>query len=448
VRGLNLERFDQRLDATLSQPLAVAFSGGGDSLAALIASVAWANACGRPVLALHVDHRLQPNSGAWRDFAADAAERLGAQFRALTWDDAKPSRGLAAAARRARHAMIAEAARAAGASVVVFGHTADDLAEAALMRSEGSTLGALGVWRPSPVWPEGRGVMLFRPLLRARRVDIRAALRAAGWTWIDDPANADLRSPRARARMALDPARPAPAPDADCAGAARLALAAEADPWGAIRLDRGGLLAAARPAAERVLAAAMLSTGGGERPPRRRSLARLLERLEAGDDVTATLAGARLQARGNTILVAREAGEAARGGLAEAFLPAAAPTVWDGRFELRAGCAPSAVRALGGRGKQLVAAERRRLAAAPARARAALPLVQGPDGAWTCPILARGAGAEARSLAGERFLAACGARPREAATLAGVTIRARGEMPIGALSLSPSGSFLEGLRRQ
>ena len=51
-----------RLIAASSAPIVVAFSGGGDSLAALIVTKAWADRVGRPVLALIVDHGLQPQS--------------------------------------------------------------------------------------------------------------------------------------------------------------------------------------------------------------------------------------------------------------------------------------------------------------------------------------------------------------------------------------------------
>ena len=222
---------DHRLDPGLTQPIAVAFSGGGDSLGALIATKAWADGCGRPVIALHVDHGLQAASGDWRAFAATAADRLGVSFHVLAWVGEKPVHGLAAAARRVRHALIAEAARAAGATTVVFGHTADDSAESALMRAEGSSLGPPREWRPSPVWPEGRGVFLLRPLLGVRRAAIREALRAAGWDWIDDPANEDLSQPRARARRELNGAeRWAARPTADDRDPpARLA---SVDDWG------------------------------------------------------------------------------------------------------------------------------------------------------------------------------------------------------------------------
>src|SRR4051812_3221907 len=56
---------DRRLGANASAPLAVGFSGGGDSLALLILTLDWARAHGRSVLALTVDHRLNPASAAW-----------------------------------------------------------------------------------------------------------------------------------------------------------------------------------------------------------------------------------------------------------------------------------------------------------------------------------------------------------------------------------------------
>ena len=55
---------DRRLIASSPRPLAVALSGGGDSVALLLASGAWAQARGRQRVALTVDHRLQPQSAA------------------------------------------------------------------------------------------------------------------------------------------------------------------------------------------------------------------------------------------------------------------------------------------------------------------------------------------------------------------------------------------------
>jgi tRNA(Ile)-lysidine synthase len=194
---------DRRLRPVAAAPLAVGFSGGGDSLALLILTLDWARAQGRAVVSLTVDHQLNPASAAWTAAAAARAQALGARAQALAWTGDKPSAGLPAAARAARHALLADAARAAGARVLLLGHTRDDLAEAAAMRAEGSTVSDPREWSPSPAWPQGRGVFALRPLLAVGRAEIRDWLSARGETWLDDPANEDLKYARARARRRL-----------------------------------------------------------------------------------------------------------------------------------------------------------------------------------------------------------------------------------------------------
>ncbi|MFX8820989.1 ATP-binding protein, partial [Acinetobacter baumannii] len=67
-------------------------------------------------------------------------------------------------------------------------HTADDVAESAMMRAgDAPGLGHLREWSPSPAWPEGRGVFLLRPLLEVRREALRAWLRDHAIAWFDDP---------------------------------------------------------------------------------------------------------------------------------------------------------------------------------------------------------------------------------------------------------------------
>ncbi|MBL8771635.1 MAG: tRNA lysidine(34) synthetase TilS [Phenylobacterium sp.] len=385
---------DRRLSRNTDRPFAVALSGGGDSLALTLIADAWARANGRPMLILTVDHGLQAESAAWTRACAAVAERLERPFRALSWEGDKPATGLPAAARRARHARLADAARADGARVVLMGHTADDLAEAAAMRAAGSTLPDPREWSPSPVWPEGRGVFLLRPLLDARREDLRRALEARGETWIEDPANADLRFARSRAR------RTAPEPEAR-REPAPLDLAAVADERaGVIRLPRAALRDAPPDAARRVLALAAVCAGGGERTPAGVRLMRLAAAACGEAAFAATLAGARIEADAREIRAFREAGEAARGGLAPVVLPA----VWDGRFELQG---PGEARRLAGLARQLPPGQRAALREAPAATRGGLPAVI-HDGQVTCPVLEG-----VPSLVGERFRAAAGLVTRE-----------------------------------
>ena len=392
---------DRRLRAESPRPLAVAFSGGGDSLALLLIAEAWAKAAGRDLIVLTVDHGLQPLSRAWTEACAATAARLGRPFQALHWTGEKPTAGLSAAARTARHALLADAARAAGAGVILMGHTADDVLEARLMRTHGATTPEPREWGPSPAWPEGRGVFLLRPLLEVRRADIRDGLTARGETWIDDPANESVLSARARARREIAMGAAPPEPAAETVTARDLALACETDASGGFRIARAALRSAAPGALARFLAVACLCAAGTDRPPAGPRLQRLAERLAGGEGFTASLAGARIEAAEDAVRILREAGEAARGGLAPLQLSAGQTDVWDGRFEITAAEAME-VRAATGLRPRLSDADQRTLATLPARARDVMPV----DAAGPALIAAQ-------ALTLDRLLAACGAVERE-----------------------------------
>jgi tRNA(Ile)-lysidine synthase len=407
------EVLDRRLSLTSKAPIAVAYSGGGDSLALLLTACAWAARVRRRLLVLTVDHGLQPQSRSWSRLAEANAMRLGADFQALEWAGKKPSTGLPAAARRARHALIAAAARDAGAKVVLFGHTLDDVLESALMRDEGSSIGSPREWSASPAWPEGCDVFLLRPMLNQRRADLRRWIAGQGFDWIEDPANEDGRFARARARRALSPSLPvrqgvtdqsSRASDVDLGELSKLC---DIDRFGVIRIPRGALGRADKDAARRLLAIACVCAGGADRRPRRGRAERLLERILSGEAFVACLAGASVRA-GEHIEISRDAGEAARGGLAALALESGVPVVWDGRFEILVQGLGARVAPLRGKASRLDASEQRALKSAPAAARGALPSVIIQDGLVTCPILAPGAKERVRCLVGPRFIAACG----------------------------------------
>ena len=368
--------------------MALALSGGGDSIALLRLTTHWARTRGRSVLALTVDHRLNADSGRWTDFAARAARAAGADWRGLSWDGDKPASGLTAAARAARHALIADAAREAGASVVLFAHTADDIAEADLMRAEGSTLGRVREWSPSPAWPEGRGLMLLRPLLGERRAVLRDWLVGQGADWIEDPANADPRFGRSRARQALAGAGPEKT-DAVRVGAG-----------GRPTMDGETMVRADRDIGARALAAALVCVGGGATPPRGARLQALTARLKAGEDFAATLCGARVEAAGDAVQIMREAGELGRRGTAPLVLAPGVEAVWDGRFAIRAEEAGWSVVAARGRLSGLSDADRGWINRLPPATRGAWPvLIRDGD---LAPVLA-GEGIERRALVAERL---------------------------------------------
>ena len=394
---------DRRLAQGSTALIAVAISGGGDSVALALMAQNWAARRGRRLLLLTVDHGLRAESADWTRTCSALAQRLGADFQSLIWEGAKPDRGLPAAARVARHALLAEAARRAGATVILMGHTADDVAEAAEMRRTGSTTPDPRCWSPSPVWPQGRGLFLLRPLLHLRRSDLRAWLVERGETWIDDPANLSVVYARARARLRLAGSGVVNTEE-DAASTELAALADQAGGDLVLVLPRPSLQRVHLEVAHVFTGIAALCAAGTSRPPRRSRLAALTQALRGNDPVVATLAGARIEASADQVLWLRDSSEMSRQGFAQLDLRTD-EAVFDGRFALRSAEALRVI-PLAGHTKRLSAQARSALMSVPPRARGGLPVVVKGDFAQ-CPALETLPGLVCRSLIQDRLRAAC-----------------------------------------
>ncbi|HEX3668116.1 MAG TPA: tRNA lysidine(34) synthetase TilS [Acidimicrobiia bacterium] len=165
----------------VTAPVVVGCSGGADSVALLALAVDDALA----PIAVHVDHGLRPGSEREAGVVADIATRLGAGFDARRVTVAGGA-NFEARARTARYDALEAARVAHGATAVLVAHTADDQAETVLLnflRGSGSA-GLAGM-------PARRGSVV-RPLLAARRADVRAECARRGLVPWEDPSNDDL----------------------------------------------------------------------------------------------------------------------------------------------------------------------------------------------------------------------------------------------------------------
>lgn len=206
--------------AAAGDVLVVAFSGGPDSLALLLAAAQLAPRVGLRLAAAHLDHALDPGSAARAARAGELAAHLEAPFLLHRLAEARPAtESREAFARRARYRFLAAAARATAGKTarrrafVATAHHADDQAETVLLRllfgSGLEGLGGIAAHRPLEAHQPGADaapVELIRPLLGLRRGALRAAVDAAGLSPIDDPTNLDAKVPRNRVRHALLPA--------------------------------------------------------------------------------------------------------------------------------------------------------------------------------------------------------------------------------------------------
>ena len=191
-----------RLGPFEPQPaLAVAVSGGADSLALAVLTRDWARRRDGSTLALVVDHGLRPASADEARITIDRLTGLGIAARLLPLANLTHGPALAERARIMRYAVLADACREAGILHLLLGHHAADQVETLAMRVlRGSrTHGLAGM----AALRETAGLRLLRPLLEIEPALLRGLLTASGIDWVEDPSNQDVRALRPRLRHRL-----------------------------------------------------------------------------------------------------------------------------------------------------------------------------------------------------------------------------------------------------
>jgi tRNA(Ile)-lysidine synthase len=274
----------------LPPAIAVAVSGGGDSMALLHLLARWAKNLGGPrvkpggkgrieIHVLTVDHGLRPESkaealqvAAWvhqlpvlglnhvearraktgvprthRSMAQSQGPCAEMTHTILTWRGVKPKTKISETARAKRYELMANYCRQHNIHHLFLAHTLDDQAETFMLRlAAGSGLDGLAAMQPVTTIKDD--IHLCRPLLSVTHDQLLATLRAVGQDWIEDPTNQNLDYARPRLRAARDvleregltPKRLATT--AMRLGRARLALAWAADQaWIRVKTTATGL---------------------------------------------------------------------------------------------------------------------------------------------------------------------------------------------------------------
>ena len=209
VQGAGPESAVAAVDAAIAAALAehvvhrarvaVALSGGMDSMVLLDAAAGFVARHPIALSAIHVDHGLSPNAGRWAEFCAAqcvlrdvplATHRLRLERRR--------GESLEARARSARY----ERLLAADVDTIILAHHADDQAETVLLQLLRGA-GPQGL-AAMPRHRAGRPALL-RPLLELARATLASYAAARGLAWIDDESNADRRHARNFLRHEIAP---------------------------------------------------------------------------------------------------------------------------------------------------------------------------------------------------------------------------------------------------
>ena len=184
-------------------PFAVAFSGGADSTALLLA-------CARrwpgQVRAVHIHHGLQDAADGFEVHCQAVCARLGVPLRVRRVQAGHaPGQSPEDAARQARYTALAEVMQTEWPDVhdVALAQHADDQVETLLIAlSRGA--GLPGLASMPAQWSRG-GLNWHRPLLAVPGAALRDWLGECGQVWVEDPSNSNEQFTRNRIRARVLP---------------------------------------------------------------------------------------------------------------------------------------------------------------------------------------------------------------------------------------------------
>lgn len=181
--------------------LAVAVSGGADSLALVLMAHEQLAVYGYKIIALTVNHGLRKSAQSEAEYVAQIMQLNNIEHHILVWQGEKPQSGIEEAAREARYSLIKKWCDENKVKVLLVAHHLYDQAETFLMRLQrGSGLQGLCAIREVS---EYNGLKILRPLLTTNPQSLKDYLSAKNIKWIEDESNQDTKYLRNKIRKFL-----------------------------------------------------------------------------------------------------------------------------------------------------------------------------------------------------------------------------------------------------
>jgi tRNA(Ile)-lysidine synthase len=182
--------------------IAVAVSGGPDSLVLCHLVQCWLKNDPASVMALIVDHQLRPESTVEAQLTQQRLQKWGIPSEILTWEGPKPTTRIQERARQARYALLESWCQQHGVIHLLTGHHFDDQWETVVSRLEKkSDLSGLRGILPIVYKPFGR---IIRPLLAFTKQTILAYAHDHALDYAVDPSNQNPKYHRVYLRQHRD----------------------------------------------------------------------------------------------------------------------------------------------------------------------------------------------------------------------------------------------------
>jgi len=196
------DKFESNLFLTtenkLPKKIAVAVSGGADSMALAILMLEFTKHLDIDLYAFTVDHGLRKSSKKEAIYVNKILTKLGYVHRTLIWAGKKPTTKIEEVARKKRYELIFKECKELGIEYLATAHHKDDQIETLLMRFfKGSGAdGLCGI----PSMREEDGIKIIRPLLYLSKKEIKDICKLHKIKWKEDESNKDDKFMRNKIR--------------------------------------------------------------------------------------------------------------------------------------------------------------------------------------------------------------------------------------------------------
>ncbi len=195
------EAFNNNLDSILQQKpksIAVAVSGGSDSMSLTLLANNWAKENSVDITAITVDHNLRPEAKLEAETVHNWCEKYGIKHITLTYDGVIPTSNIEAVAREYRYELLTNYMKKNSITHLFIAHNQDEQRETFFLNlARGSGVyGLCGM----PEISERLGVKIVRPMLKFTKSEIKEYLNSISQSWIEDPSNLDTKYKRVRIR--------------------------------------------------------------------------------------------------------------------------------------------------------------------------------------------------------------------------------------------------------
>ena len=182
--------------------LAIAVSGGSDSLCLAILAKKWVDIKGGRITALNIDHGLRKSSGQESKKTLNLLKKQKIFSQCFKWElSKKPKNSVQEKAREFRYNIFEEWCYKKNIKYLLVAHHFEDQKETFIMRlNSNSNIYGLACMPKVLLKKE---IKILRPLLDLKKKDIVDYLKEKKIDWIEDPSNNSLKYSRNRLRKIL-----------------------------------------------------------------------------------------------------------------------------------------------------------------------------------------------------------------------------------------------------